>query len=163
MGSSLTGGCPRSRLPRPCITLKIGGARAAGPPRILAPTAFPATASEKAPERTSTPRQESRDGCVSGMLSFQLQKSPTPNFEEKCGNSSDISKVSIGNVQVRILRGRCRSTYRQFGNPVTADGSLRAIGESDSAIADLAEWMSTTVDPKMLEQETLDPSPPLVG
>jgi hypothetical protein len=26
------------------------------------------------------------------MLSFQLQKSPTPNFEEKCGNSSDISK-----------------------------------------------------------------------
>jgi hypothetical protein len=26
------------------------------------------------------------------MLSFQLQKSPTPNFEEKCGNSPDISK-----------------------------------------------------------------------
>jgi len=31
-------------------------------------------------------------GAVSGMLSFQLQKSPTPNFEEKCANSSDISK-----------------------------------------------------------------------
>src|ERR1700730_7228350 len=26
------------------------------------------------------------------MLSFQLQKSPTPNFEGKCGNSPDISK-----------------------------------------------------------------------
>jgi hypothetical protein len=44
----------------------------------------------KAPERT--PRQESSDGCVSRMLSFQLQKSPTPNLEEKCGNFPDISK-----------------------------------------------------------------------
>jgi hypothetical protein len=26
------------------------------------------------------------------MLSLQLQKSPTPDFEEKCGNSPDISK-----------------------------------------------------------------------
>src|ERR1700692_4080679 len=26
------------------------------------------------------------------MFSFQLQKSPTPNFEEKSGNSPDISK-----------------------------------------------------------------------
>jgi hypothetical protein len=44
----------------------------------------------KAPERT--PRQEFSDGCVSRMLGFQLQKSPTPNLEEKCGNSPDISK-----------------------------------------------------------------------
>jgi hypothetical protein len=50
------------------------------------------TESEKAPGRTWTLRQETRDGCVSGILSFQLQKSPTPNFEEKCGNSPDISK-----------------------------------------------------------------------
>jgi hypothetical protein len=34
----------------------------------------------------------SSDGCVSRMLSLQLQKSPTPDFEEKCGNSPDISK-----------------------------------------------------------------------
>jgi hypothetical protein len=26
------------------------------------------------------------------MLSFQLQKSPFPNYEEKCGNSPNISK-----------------------------------------------------------------------
>ena len=44
----------------------------------------------KAPERTL--RQECSNGCVSWMLSFQLQKSPTPNLEEKCGNSPDISK-----------------------------------------------------------------------
>jgi hypothetical protein len=50
------------------------------------------TESEKALGRTWTLRQETRDGCVSGILSFQLQKSPTPNFEEKCGNSPDISK-----------------------------------------------------------------------
>jgi hypothetical protein len=37
-------------------------------------------------------KPESRDGCVSKMLSLQLQKSPTPDFEEKCGNSPDISK-----------------------------------------------------------------------
>jgi hypothetical protein len=37
-------------------------------------------------------KPESRDGCISRMLSLQLQKSPTPDFEEKCGNSPDISK-----------------------------------------------------------------------
>ena len=37
-------------------------------------------------------KQESSDGCVSRMLSLELQKSPTPDFEEKCGNSPDISK-----------------------------------------------------------------------
>src|ERR1700722_3604710 len=37
-------------------------------------------------------RPESRDGCVSRMRSLQLQKSPTADFEQKCGNSSDISK-----------------------------------------------------------------------
>jgi hypothetical protein len=31
-------------------------------------------------------------GYVSRMLSLRLQKSPTPDFEEKCGNSIDISK-----------------------------------------------------------------------
>ena len=33
-----------------------------------------------------------RDACVSKILSLQLQKSPPPNLEEKCGNSPDISK-----------------------------------------------------------------------
>ena len=33
-----------------------------------------------------------RDACVSRILSLQLQKSPPPNLEEKCGNSPDISK-----------------------------------------------------------------------
>src|ERR1700726_1192754 len=42
--------------------------------------------------RKWTPPQESRDGCASSVLSLQLQKSPTPDFEEKCGNSPDISK-----------------------------------------------------------------------
>lgn len=37
-------------------------------------------------------KSESRDACVSQMLSLQLQKSPTPDFEEKCGNSADVSK-----------------------------------------------------------------------
>jgi hypothetical protein len=37
-------------------------------------------------------KPESSDGCVSRMLSLQLQKSPTPDFEEKCGNSPDTSK-----------------------------------------------------------------------
>ena len=37
-------------------------------------------------------KPQSRDGCVSRMRSLQLQKSPTPDFEEKCGNSPDISK-----------------------------------------------------------------------
>ena len=45
------------------------------------------TGSAQRPEKP-----ESRDGCVSRMLSLQLQKSPTPDFEEKCGNSPDISK-----------------------------------------------------------------------
>jgi hypothetical protein len=53
-----------------------------------------------------------------------------------------------------------RHLAEQFGKPATADSSLRAIGESDSAIADLAAWMSTTMDPKVLEQETLDPHRP---
>jgi hypothetical protein len=37
-------------------------------------------------------KPESRDGCPSRMFSLQLQKSPTPDFDEKCGNSPDISK-----------------------------------------------------------------------
>jgi hypothetical protein len=41
---------------------------------------------------TAPEKPESRDGCVSKMLSLQLQKSPTPDFEEKCGISADISK-----------------------------------------------------------------------
>jgi hypothetical protein len=45
------------------------------------------TGSAQRPEKPG-----SRDGCVSRMLSLQLQKSPTPDFEEKCGNSPDISK-----------------------------------------------------------------------
>jgi hypothetical protein len=45
------------------------------------------TSSAQRPEKP-----ESRDGCVSRMLSLQLQKSPTQDFEEKCGNSPDISK-----------------------------------------------------------------------
>src|ERR1700682_4587429 len=89
---------PHRRLPAVATTATVHhaqnrrGASSRVSPYTIDPTPFPATASEKAPERTSTPRQESRDGCVSGMLSLQLQKSPTPNFEEKCGNSSDISK-----------------------------------------------------------------------
>jgi hypothetical protein len=46
------------------------------------------TSSAQRPEKP-----ESRDGCVSRLLSLQLQKSPTPDFEEKCGNSPDISKA----------------------------------------------------------------------
>ncbi len=56
-----------------------------------------------------------------------------------------------------------RNLAERFGKPATADSSLRAIGESDSAIADVAEWMSTTIDPKVLEQETLDPRRPSAG
>jgi hypothetical protein len=43
-------------------------------------------------ERKWGPPEESRDGCVYKVLSLQLQKPPAPNFEEKCGNSPDISK-----------------------------------------------------------------------
>src|SRR5476649_1887668 len=60
--------------------------------------ALRSTQSEKAPGRTCTLHQETRDGCVSGILSFQLQKSPNPDFEEKCGNSPDISKAFFGMV-----------------------------------------------------------------
>ncbi|SDO49070.1 Wadjet anti-phage system protein JetD domain-containing protein [Afipia sp. GAS231] len=55
-----------------------------------------------------------------------------------------------------------RELAEEFGKPMMADSSLRAIGGSNSAIADLAEWMSMTTDPKFLEQETLDPSRPFV-
>jgi hypothetical protein len=44
-----------------------------------------------APGQKAWPK-ESRDGYVSRMLSLQLQKSPIPDFEEKCGDSPDISK-----------------------------------------------------------------------
>ena len=37
-------------------------------------------------------RSARRDGCVPNCFNFQLQKSPTPNFDEKCGNLADISK-----------------------------------------------------------------------
>jgi hypothetical protein len=53
-----------------------------------------------------------------------------------------------------------RALAEQFGKPATADSSLRAIGESDSAVAELAEWMSKTTNPKVLEQETLEPRRP---
>jgi len=52
------------------------------------------TGSAQRPEKP-----ESGNGCVSRMLSLQLQKSPTPDFEEKCGNSPDISE---GISQLRI-------------------------------------------------------------
>ena len=45
------------------------------------------------------------------MLSFQLQKSPTPNFEEKCGNSTDISKGSFRS-------GMCKFESSQVSQPV---------------------------------------------
>lgn len=45
------------------------------------------TASAHRPEKP-----EFRDGCASRMFSLQLQKSPTPDFEEKCENFPDISK-----------------------------------------------------------------------
>jgi hypothetical protein len=46
-------------------------------------------------------KPEARDGCVSSMFSLLLQKSPTPDFEEKCGNSPDISK---GISQLRMCK-----------------------------------------------------------
>ena len=51
------------------------------------------------------------------MLSLQLQKSPTPDFEEKCGNSPDISK---GISQ----SGMCKFESSQVSQPVTASEEL---------------------------------------
>jgi hypothetical protein len=49
------------------------------------------TQSKKAPGRTWTLRQETRDGSVS-EYSAPAAKVSNPNFEEKSGNSPDISK-----------------------------------------------------------------------
>ena len=62
-------------------------------------------------EKMSGCGQESRDGCVSRILSFQLQKSPTPNFEGKCGNSPDISKGVFQS-------GMCKFESSQVSQPV---------------------------------------------
>ncbi|WP_051677655.1 Wadjet anti-phage system protein JetD domain-containing protein [Bradyrhizobium sp. URHD0069] len=56
-----------------------------------------------------------------------------------------------------------RKLVEEFGKPAMTDNSLRAIGESDSSLAELAMWMSTTKDPKILEQEAPDPRHPPVG
>src|ERR1700682_1198583 len=60
---------------------------------------------------------ESRDECVSRMLSLQLQKSPTPDFEEKWGNSPDISK---GISQLGIYKFESS----EVSQPVTAPEKL---------------------------------------
>jgi len=62
------------------------------------------------------------------MLSLELQKSLTSDFEEKCGNSPDIFKghFSIGNVQVRILPGQPGSP--EAGAATPQRGEKPAIG-----------------------------------
>src|SRR5712664_1970540 len=67
------------------------------------------TGSAQRPEKP-----ESRDGCVSRMLSLQLQKSPTPDFEEKCGNSPDISK---GISQLGIYKFESSEVSHAFRPP----------------------------------------------
>ena len=54
-------------------------------------------------------KPESGDGCVSRMLSLQLQKSPTPDFEEK----REIPPTS----QRAFLNRECASS-----NPPTSAG-----------------------------------------
>jgi hypothetical protein len=68
------------------------------------------------------------------MLSLQLQKSPTPDFEEKCGNSRDISKgisqlgiykfesseVSQAVTQLKIVASEIKLVPVERGLPVSA-------------------------------------------
>ena len=61
----------------------------------LTTSTFPIEAREaKAFDRFSTgpEKPECRDGCVSRDAQLTAAKSPTPDFEEKCGNCPDISK-----------------------------------------------------------------------
>jgi hypothetical protein len=48
------------------------------------------------------------------MLSLQLQKSPTPDFEEKCGNSPDISK---GISQMGMCKFESSKVSQAFPRP----------------------------------------------
>jgi hypothetical protein len=86
------------------------------------------TESEKAPGRTWTLRQETRDGCVSGILSFQLQKSPTPNFEEKCGNSPDISKGISQSGMCKFESSQVSQAVRRSWNRLRTIAEKAAIG-----------------------------------
>jgi hypothetical protein len=62
----------------------------------------------KAPERKWTPPQESRDGRVSSIAQLTAAKVSNPKFRGKVRKFSRHFKghFSIGNVQVRILRGQ---------------------------------------------------------
>jgi hypothetical protein len=96
------------------------------------------TGSAQRPEKP-----ESRDGCVSRMLSLQLQKSPTPDFEGKCGHSPDISKgisqLGIYNfdsseVELAVLAcsGRTGMEYSYY---CKVPGPTTRLPEDDSAIS----------------------------
>jgi hypothetical protein len=53
-------------------------------------------------------------GAYLGMLSLQLQKSPTPDFEEKCGNCPDISKGISQSGIYRFESSEVSQALRQF-------------------------------------------------
>jgi hypothetical protein len=55
-----------------------------------------------------------------------------------------------------------RGLAEQFGKTALADSALSSIARSNSAVADLAEWMAIGEGIKHLEQEALDPCAPIV-
>jgi hypothetical protein len=50
-----------------------------------------------------------------------------------------------------------RELAEQYGRPCEPDDTLVPIAKSESAVADLARWLSFGPNPRALEQEALDP------
>jgi hypothetical protein len=63
---------------------------------------------------TGPEKPESRDGCVSRDAQLTAAKSPTPDFEEKCGNCPDISKGISQSGIYRFESSEVSQALRQF-------------------------------------------------
>jgi hypothetical protein len=79
-------------------------------------------------------KPESIDGCISRMRSLQLQKSPTPDFDEKCGKSPDISKGISQSGMCKFESSKVSQAVRHWEklSPILAErpanGGLLRIG-----------------------------------
>jgi hypothetical protein len=63
---------------------------------------------------TGPEKPESRDGCVSRDAQLTAAKSPTPDFQEKCGNCPDISKGISQSGIYRFESSEVSHALRQF-------------------------------------------------
>jgi hypothetical protein len=73
------------------------------------------------------------------MLSLELQKSPTPHFEKKRGNSPDISKGISRSGMSKFESARPSQAVRRSGEPSLIVGEMPANSGASALLQAVSE------------------------